>query len=83
LLCGLKHEKGQGKYFFSSLFPYLVGMRGGDKDDWTFLGDLVCASGTDLSEEDVEEDGEEEGDKVIYLETHDCVYGALSVGARA
>lgn len=56
-------------------------MRGGNKDDGTLLGDLVCTSGTDLSEEDVKEDGEEEGDKVIYLETHDCVYCALSVEA--
>ena len=85
VLCprGLKHEKKNENIFFLISSHYLVDMRGGDKDDGTLLGDLVCTSGTDLSEEDVEEDGEEEGDKVIYLETHDCVYGALSVEARA
>ena len=52
---------------------YLVGMRCSNKDDGTLLGNFVCTTGSNLSKEDVEQDGEEEGDKVIDLERHDLV----------
>jgi len=48
-------------------------MRCSNKDDGTLLGNFVCTTGSNLSKEDVEQDGEEEGDKVIDLERHDLV----------
>lgn len=48
-------------------------MGSSNKDDGALLRDFVCATGSNLSKEDVEQDGEEEGDKVIDLERHDSV----------
>lgn len=58
----------------------LVGMRTSDKDDGSLFRDLVGTTGSNLSKEDVEEEGEEEGDKVIDLETHGWLLFLLLVG---
>lgn len=56
---------------------YLIGMRSGNKDHGSFLWNFVCASGTNLPEEDVEQDSEEERHEVVDLKGHDWIQTCL------